>query len=200
MTTPIKRIYIVGPSSTGKTTLCAALARRLGLDASFCVTEVARDVMRRTGLTRADVGTLAMQRAILDAQLKREEDVATRCAGSPSPVMLSDRSGVDPVVYAVLTASDMEDGIERQSLLVETSQFQRILLDYRSACFILLLPVPEWLVDDGVRSLNDGQRCAEVFRGLLNALNIPCREIGPELRGIEERVDAVLDQLEKPSQ
>ncbi|TFY59054.1 hypothetical protein EVG20_g7929 [Dentipellis fragilis] len=58
----VRAIYIVGPSSTGKTTLCTALATHLGLPSALHITEVARTVMRSTSFTRADVGTLFLER------------------------------------------------------------------------------------------------------------------------------------------
>ena len=69
----ITAIYVVGPSSTGKTTLCDALAATLGLPREVCISEIARTVMREQGFTRNDVGKLEMQKAIMDAQLKEDK-------------------------------------------------------------------------------------------------------------------------------
>jgi nicotinamide riboside kinase len=186
------RIYIVGPSSTGKTTLCAALARRLALDPRAHIAEVARGVMRAhpNQFSRATVHTLAMQRAILDAQLQHEH--AAEAHGFE--VVLSDRSAVDPVVYAALTAQSEEEAVRRQQTLEcapSVAAARGRYCDAR-ACFVLLRPVPGWLVDDGVRSLDDHARCVEVFRRVLAEWGIRYHEIGEEMRDIERRVDAVL--------
>lgn len=92
--TDITTIHIVGPSSTGKTTLCKALAAVLGLPQEVCISEVARTVMRERNFTRNDVGKLEMQRAIMEAQLE-EARLARRYAVEAEQVcrriVLSDR-------------------------------------------------------------------------------------------------------------
>ncbi|THH18766.1 hypothetical protein EW146_g2264 [Bondarzewia mesenterica] len=77
----VSAIYIVGPSSTGKTTLCNALAARLGLSSTVCITEVARTVMRQQGFTRDDVARPEMQKAIMDAQLEHDKGARGAAAG-----------------------------------------------------------------------------------------------------------------------
>jgi nicotinamide riboside kinase len=186
-----REIYIIGPSSTGKTTLCNALARHLDLNSNAFITEVARDVMRSTGFTRADVGSLAMQQAILNAQVKREEEART-C----NEVVLSDRSGVDPVVYALLTAKSEADALEKRRALASTPAFQGAVSAYRKALVVLLTPVPQWVVDDGVRSLDDQLSCLHVFRQLLAELKIIYTELGPERMDLKERVDFVVKKME----
>ena len=183
-------VYIIGPSSTGKTTLCKALSKRLGVSGPAVITEVARDVMRRTGFSRATVGQLAMQKAILEAQVDRQDAVRDLPG-----VKLSDRSGIDPIVYAMLTAASGEEALERRQALVSTPPFQRALPEYRAALVLLLKPVPEWVVDDGVRSLDDQVECLEVFRRVLFDLQIPFEEMGLEVLDIEERVDIVLGYM-----
>lgn len=178
-------IYIVGPSSTGKTTLCRALAERLHLPADRLITEVARDVMRRTAFSRADVGRVAFQRAILDAQVTREREAR------PGPV-LSDRCAVDPVVYATWTGKDEEEARERREAMVCAPGFSEAVGEYRRGLVVLLGPVPEWLVDDGVRSMEDQVGCHRVFCQVLDGLGIRYRQIGAEFRGLQERIDMVL--------
>lgn len=149
--TPSVTIYIVGPSSTGKTTLCAAITRRLGLGKSSYITEVARTVMQSRGFTRRDVGTLEMQKAIMEAQLAEEEK--KRVTVSPTQgalagrrVLLSDRSAVDAIVYAILTSQNKTEADERWQILTGSGKFQSALFRYQKAKFWLLTPVPEWLV------------------------------------------------------
>jgi nicotinamide riboside kinase len=183
---PSQWIFIVGPSSTGKTTLCTALVRELRIPTTSFVTEVARDVMRRTGFSRDTVGRLEMQAAILAAQTAREDALHAEPG-----VRLSDRSGIDPIVYAILTAADENEAAERRHELTSTPSFERALAVYRSALFVLLSPVAGWLVDDGVRTVRDHERCLDVFRGLLADLGIAFFEIGEETKDLDERVGIV---------
>jgi len=53
----IKTLYLVGPSSTGKSTLFHAIVKDMGLNPRQCITEVARTVMRRNpSFSRKTVG------------------------------------------------------------------------------------------------------------------------------------------------
>ncbi|KAL4258027.1 P-loop containing nucleoside triphosphate hydrolase [Pleurotus pulmonarius] len=183
---PATSIYIVGPSSTGKTTLCRALAEKLGLNGDAIVGEVAREVMRRTGFTRNDVGRLEMQRAIMEAHLLEEEK------GLGCSVQLCDRSAIDPIVYALLTAIDEHDAKEKYERLADSEAFQRALVRYRSAIFVLLGPVQEWLVDDGVRNTENQLEYFGLFKKTLAELDISFYEIGEETMGLGDRVDRVL--------
>ncbi|KAI0268683.1 AAA domain-containing protein [Gloeopeniophorella convolvens] len=186
----VKAIYIVGPSSTGKTTLCNSLAARLGLDGGVFITEVARGVMREQGFSRKDVGRVEMQAAIMQAQLRqdtRARDAARSTGGRR--IVLSDRSAVDAVVYAAL--NDADDGGTRSRTLLSSPEFQATLPAYRQSTFFLLLPIAEWMVDDGVRSLEDQWGCIRVFRTLLRDLGIAYYEVGEGCRWLEERVAVV---------
>jgi nicotinamide riboside kinase len=186
-------IFIIGPSSTGKTTLCSAIVRELHLSPSAYITEVAREVMRTTSFTRADVGKLAMQSAILAAQLGREDAALRPELGHE--VVLSDRSGIDPVVYAILTSTNEKEKQERVRSLTETAAFKRALEVYRTSSFVFLLtPIPEWLVDDGIRSIDDREECAKVFRELLKDKNVPYVEIGSDVMDLGLRVRVVLER------
>lgn len=187
-----KTIYIVGPSSTGKTTLCNALAAQLGLSSDMHITEVARKVMREQGFTRADVHSLAMQHAIVKAQVARDLEARQKFVADHSVigyhVLLSDRSAVDAVVYAALSELTVKSGIT--TALVSSPEFQKILPLYRSSSstFVLLGPIREWLVDDGIRSLEDGEHCHDMFVKILKELGIQFVELGEDCRCLEERV------------
>lgn len=53
----IKALYLVGPSSTGKSTLFHAIVKDMGLDPRQCITEVARTVMKKNpSFSRKTVG------------------------------------------------------------------------------------------------------------------------------------------------
>jgi nicotinamide riboside kinase len=205
----LTEIYIIGPSSTGKTTLCSALARRFGLNGPAHITEVARDVMRRRGYTRGDVGKLEMQAAIMETQLSRERHGRDTAARS-GQVLVSDRSGIDPIIYALLNAENEADRHRRLESLTSSPQFQLALSAYRRSVVVLLAPVSEWVVDDGVRSLENQVstvmievltphfdsmqvQCLAVFKEVLSMLRIPYRQIGSEMKGLADRVTMVTE-------
>ena len=133
-----RAIYVLGPSSSGKSTLCDALARYLDLDRTRYVREVARTVMREQGFTRKDVDTYAMQQAIMTAQLKAEQKILERNEVSADAdegcvIMLSDRSAVDPIVYAATSRSPGAEDMRRK--LREDKAFQSVLPFYRKSLF-----------------------------------------------------------------
>lgn len=181
--------------SSGKTTLCNALARRLDLEkGQSYITEVARGVMKDKGYTRDDIHLFQMQEDILLAQIAREEDTRDLY-----PVQVMDRSAIDSLVYARLTGADEEDSETRMDCLLAPQAMQLTLVQYRkaSSLFVLLTPVEGWLVDDGVRSLDDQTRTVEIFRQVLKMLNIAYVEIGQEEKDLERRVKVVLNALYK---
>ncbi|KAI6122018.1 AAA domain-containing protein [Pisolithus sp. B1] len=190
------QVYVVGPSSTGKTTLCNAVAKSVGLPTRCYITEVARQVMRSKGYTRADVSTVEMQRAIMLAQLEKEAN-AFACArwGNSEGLILSDRSGIDPIVYAIMTAKDEGEAHQKEEVLVNIPAFQMALRRYKEAIFLLLNPVEEWLVDDGVRNLDHHERCIKVFRQVLDKFGIKYQEMGAETKKIEDRVRLLEERM-----
>ncbi|KAJ3916404.1 AAA domain-containing protein [Lentinula edodes] len=191
----LRAIYIVGPSSTGKTTLCNALATCLGLPPSMHITEVARTVMKEQGFTRADVHSLDMQHAIVKAQVSKDRETRRKAAAEATvlgqAVILSDRSAVDAVVYAALSELKAKSGSTQA--LISSADFQEVLPFYHSprSTFVLLRPIKEWMIDDGVRSLEDGEHCHDMFVRILKELNISYIELGEDCRWLEERIAAV---------
>jgi nicotinamide riboside kinase len=171
--------------STGKTTLVRALAKKLDLDESALVMEVARGVMAIQGFTRNDVGSLAMQQAIVEAQLKEEERKGS------SPILVCDRSAVDAIVYALVFSTTPEEADRRRDALLRTPGFDDALQRYRSSNFVLCGPVPEWLKDDGVRSLENQVECFNAFRSLLQDLDITFQVIGSDIKDLDQRVVAM---------
>ncbi|KAG2003691.1 hypothetical protein CC2G_004278 [Coprinopsis cinerea AmutBmut pab1-1] len=190
-----RTIYIVGPSSTGKTTLCEVLAKRLGLSGSAYITEVARQVMKEKGYTREDVGNIQMQMDIMIEHLKREE------AGLSDEhrIVLCDRSAIDPVVYARLTAQS--SGEDQSGRLTDSQAFRAALERYRdpSSLFILLGPVTEWIIDDGIRSLERQEECLQRYRECMKLYDIPYRELGQDTRNILERMVFTIGLLNFPT-
>jgi nicotinamide riboside kinase len=164
----------------------------LALDAPSYITEVARGVMRRKGFTREHVGRLEMQEAIMEAQLEAENESRVHVTQRAKvQVLLSDRSAVDAVVYAILTSRNKEEADDRRETLIGSPQFQLALSNYQQALFVLLTPVPEWLVDDGVRSMADGHQCLAVYRQVLSELGIKYKEMGTNTKRLSDRVEFV---------
>ena len=153
------------------------------------VMEVARRVMETQGYSRKDVGTLEMQQAIMDAHLEQEQK------GWSCPIQICDRSAIDPIVYAVLTAPNEKEAKRRQDILVNSPNFQLALLTYRRSIFVLCAPVADWLEDDGIRLLEQQESCHEVFKKILTQLEIPFLEMGTQMRLLEERVTVAMGAL-----
>lgn len=208
-------IYVVGPSSTGKTTLCGALSRHFlaepqlqsprsdGRGVLLCsISEVARKVMRERKFTRDDVGTLEMQQAILEAQVKTERDAMASFASSDptkEKVLLSDRCAIDALVYTRKLVSETA-----YKTLCESLEFQEALRRYRGerakgndgghVLFILTLPVSEWLIDDGIRSMSEPEAISDEFRHVLKEMEIPFVELGSEIMDLGRRVEWVISK------
>jgi nicotinamide riboside kinase len=110
----------------------------------------------------------------MKAQLEREQKARSVAGGVVgSRMVLSDRSAIDPVAYAVQLQQTRRMRRERMRVLVDTAEFQAALRRYREGTFILFKPVPEWLVDDGVRSMDKQGQNLEVFRGHLEGAGDP---------------------------
>jgi AAA domain len=138
---------------------------------------------------------LEMQQAIMEEQLRQEAEGMVVAASSDQQILLSDRSAIDPVVYAILTSSTENEVQDRWNRLVNSPEFQLALPMYRKAKFFLLKPVPEWVIDDGVRSLDNQNLCLSVFQKTLTELGIVYQEIGEETKDLNERVVKVMRDI-----
>lgn len=145
--------------------------------------------MKEQGYSRETIGLLAMQQAIMNEHIRREEE-----GRESSRIQLCDRSAIDPIVYAILTSSTVSEAQDRQNILINSQNFQRALERYRSSAstVILLTPVADWLVDDGVRHTEDQEKCLKIYRKLLAELQIRYREVGQDMRFLPERVVTVI--------
>lgn len=195
----MKCIYVVGPQSTGKTTLVNALVQRLGLDVPV-IKEVARQVMQEKGYTREDVDSdirerrLSIQEDIFKAQLEAESKILD---SRTNAFFLSDRSAIDPVVYLAHYS-----GVEEARKIMSTSDWQKArerYADSKRTLIILLLPVMEFLVDDDFRyvakSYQDWCALAKTFQTLMKEEGIPVVEIGEECLEIQARVAVLLKHI-----
>lgn len=131
---------------------------------------------------------IEMQKTIMTAQLAQERAARIVAGSSAVQMVLSDRSAIDPIAYAVLTAENEDAARERMRVLVGTTEFQAALDRYQQGTFILFKPIPEWLVDDGVRSMEKQDLSVKVFRDILKELEVPYVELGEETRDLQARV------------
>ena len=148
--------------------------------------------MREKGYSRDTIGNLQMQLDIMEAHLDEEEK-----ALEASDLVLCDRSAIDPIAYAILTSSDAEEAREREEALIGRLAFKTALERYRDrhSVFILLAPVRAWLIDDGVRSLENQEACMTVYRKILKDLDIPYRVLGSDCQFLFERVTSTLGYI-----
>lgn len=133
-------IYLVGPESTGKTTLFTALSSHLSLSPPQLIPEVARALLHSQHWTGSETQTLFHQRAILHATLEEEE----RREGT----VLSDRCALDCVAYAKLGGEDGWEELMKEVL--ERGAVER----YRRGLVVLFEPPAEGRAEeDGARNV-----------------------------------------------
>ena len=194
-----RNVYIIGPQSTGKTTLVNAIAQSLEGDVHV-IQEIARTVMRERGYSRTDVDSddserrFTLQQDIFNAQVQKE--ITFLQLGKE---FLSDRSAVDPLVYLMHFSGQNE--LNRITSTDKWREVQNRYADANQSLVVLLLPVASFLVDDEVRymskSLDDWNALALNFRLFMDQEKIPFVEIGEEILDIKERVAEVMQNLKK---
>ena len=144
-----KAIYIVGAQCTGKTTLTEAIHEHLIshqlVPSTALIKEAARGVLLDHGFTRDDILSspircMQLQSLIIETQLAQEK----RLDGFP--MLLSDRSGVDPLVYAAMYGPEGAVGS-----LAGGATWEQLKTRMKDAIVIVCEPVVGWLFDDGVR-------------------------------------------------
>ncbi|KAF9057078.1 AAA domain-containing protein [Panaeolus papilionaceus] len=183
--TPLS-IFIIGPSSTGKTTLCEALVESLSIPQEAYVTEVARTIMKEKGYSRNTIGVLDMQKDIMEGYYTRQRNLEQ--LGEKYPIHLYDRSVIDPVVYAMLTAPNDDEANNRKDLLTRTPAFRNAVDKFKQSIMVLMRPVEGWLVDDGIRSVDNQLECINTFESLLEEWEIPYVSMGDEIQSLTRRV------------
>ncbi|KAH7317177.1 AAA domain-containing protein, partial [Stachybotrys elegans] len=107
----LPNIYVIGPQCTGKTTIVTRLRSDVdawlagtSLDRPNFVSEVARSAMTKNNFSARDITAskekcLMVRTTILQAQATAEDE-----ALHTSSWFISDRSGLDPLVYAKMFA------------------------------------------------------------------------------------------------
>lgn len=202
-----RNIYIIGAQSTGKTTLVNALEKffesgnelpaRLKDIKPTIIREVARTVLKTHNFTRDDISTspmraLNLQELILEAQLKAEDSAIDETTSDKW--FISDRSGVDPMVYAKLyaapgAAEDMM--ISTQGKSVATRMQDGIVFLCEAGC--------DFLTDDGIRLMPENLKqwllVNTTFDEILQTLGIDRILIPKGVIGLDQRVKIVLNAI-----
>src|SRR5210317_1949412 len=164
----IKRVALVGASSTGKTTVYELLKNRL-TDYKF-VNESTRTV-KRYGFPINEEGTSETQLAISNFHLE--------ALLSPSNLLL-DRGYIDLIVYT----RHMDVSPFTRNYIEDT--FERVHKEYTHYIYF---PIEFAAVDDGERSVNEEWRKTidEEFRNILGDLDQPYLTVtGSPLQRVEQ--------------
>ena len=185
-------IYIIGAQCTGKTTLVKALEHHFTsvlVDPPFVITEIARGLLRKHKITRDEIRNDPtqsgdFQRAIMEAQLKQEETCQ-------APLQLSDRSGLDPIVYAKRFGP-----IDAAGDMLDSSTWAELRLRLASSVIVVCEPRREWLTDDGTRLMpldwDDWTETHRVFCSLLDGCGLKYSILPAVVHMLSDRVDFVL--------
>ncbi|KAJ3053522.1 hypothetical protein HK097_004116 [Rhizophlyctis rosea] len=166
----IRHVLFTGPQSVGKTTLCNMLQSILSCSA---IQEVAREVMPVLNVNRNDIindpaASGRLQQAILQAQQARESELS-------ETFYVSDRCGVDPIVYCRQFAEAYAGALEGSQTWLE--MVERYRFDEK-VLVVLISPMPtKTLVDDGVRAMPTGVaqwlESANGWKDVLDGYGIP---------------------------
>lgn len=195
-----RNIYVVGAQCTGKTTLVDALGEHFRnptnriwhgdtIPEPLLVKEVARTVLREHNFAAADITSsaeraLQLQRLILQAQDQAEE-------AARSGWFVSDRSGLDPIIYAKVYASE-----DAALGMLETASWVRLREKMRNAAVFVCEAGPKWLTDDGVRLMprddEDWTSLHGVFCKVLRDSDIEFTIVSKEMTDLSERVALVI--------
>jgi nicotinamide riboside kinase len=148
-------IYVVGAQSSGKTTLVSGLEKYFHVHSNInwgalvvgkplVLEEVAGQVLMNSGYTGKTVSesksqALQLQTLILETQYEAEDAIKDFW-------FISDRSGVDAIVYAKLYAGESE--VEQ---LLGTKKWKEMESALQNSLIIVCEPVLSWLKEDGLR-------------------------------------------------
>ncbi|KAL7806339.1 AAA domain-containing protein [Trichoderma gracile] len=195
-----KNIYIIGAQCTGKTSLVNALeasfANNFDTTPPVIVREVARSVMKTHGFTASDITSdpdrcLQLQAHILEAQHNSEGEALAK-----NPWIISDRSGLDPIIYASRHIAD-----EAAQLLALTEQWRELRERMSQSLVFVCETVEAWLESDGVRlmpiDVKDWKEYDSEFCRMLEAQGIGYHMIPRSIERLEERVTLVWSKWEQ---
>jgi nicotinamide riboside kinase len=209
--TRLRSIYVVGAPCSGKTTLITALKSHRQLQGARFITEVARTVLHDQQFQTSDIralpaASLELQRAILEAQLQAEMSSsgqsesgslnAPQVALNPraeSTTIVSDRSGIDPIVFAAMYGPP--GGVRS---LLESGSWHYLRSQLQTSLVVLCEPVEEWLRGDGVRLMPEGKdekgwsQLHMLFCEMLEREKVKYTILPEHIRSTSDRVDFVL--------
>lgn len=191
-------IYLIGASAAGKTTLVETLSDHFRLHESSrpvaVVSEVARELVLRERVDPQDIQLgrevgMDLQRQILDEQKQREQN-----GSQDSNLLLCDRSGLDPIVFAVRYGK----GLRHQQLL-SSSAWLYLKPRMQRSLVILCEPSLEWFTADGVRvdagSATEQAELHALFVQLLQSEAISYKVLPASVTDRQARVDLVLTAM-----
>ncbi|KAG5982456.1 hypothetical protein E4U43_006439 [Claviceps pusilla] len=190
-------IYIIGAQCTGKTTLVNALAASFN-DFPPCarpavIKEVARTVLTAHDLSAHDIRTSAPRSALLQMLILKAQHAREQEALQTSTWFISDRSGLDPLVYA-----ERHVGPAFVREMMSTSEWQHLRASLARALILVCEPVEEWLVDDGVRLMPTDREDWRDYHGrfcsLLESLGLQYRLVPSTMAHLGMRVRYVWEQ------
>lgn len=189
-------IYIIGAQCTGKTTLVEAVEEYLGKEESqpsfTVIKELARGILETASVNRDDIRAGSQkarhfQSLVLEGQFEQEFDSHAR------GLILSDRSGIDPIAYATLYCS-REAGKE----LCDKPIWVWLRSRMQGSLVVLCEPVTAWLFDDGTRLMpkddDEWFELHKVFMELLQESNIAFEVLPATCYSKEERMAFVLEK------
>ena len=200
-------IYIVGAQCTGKTTLVKALQVHFNkgensyerdghrISRPKIITETARIVLQDHNFTADDIKSspiraLALQRLILQTQLSVERAMSER------EWFVSDRSGVDPIIYARKYVSK-----DAATDLITSPEWLELRERMRKSVIIVCEAGADWLANDGVRlmpeSREDWIEFHQLFCSCLDDLGLRYEVLPCDVTSLRERVAFVLEKWER---
>lgn len=195
--TNVPNIYIIGPQSTGKTTLIHKIQgdlqlwlRATSIESPSIISEVARTVLKKHSYSAHDIQTsktrcLELQQLILEAQAVAEKE-----ALQTSSWFISDRSGFDPLVYAKRYVS-LQGVQELQQLPAWNEVKDRM----ENALIVVCEAGTPWLMDDGVRlmpgSHDEWMAVFDDFCELLDQVGFEYCIIPRTMLDLSERADFI---------
>ena len=203
----MKNIFIIGAQSTGKTTIVNSIEKTLTQhDAPISIAckgqkpaiikEVARNVLKAHKFSREDITAsrdraFQLQKHILSAQFKAEDAVSRQ---SPSSWYITDRSGLDPIVYTSMFVGE----VAVQELLA-SPEWHVLEGRMKNGLVFLCEAGTQWLTDDGIRLMPTDEKewfgVDRCFRHLLEARKLEYVVISKHLKDKNARVATVTEAL-----